>query len=202
MAVNVLSPPTTTKTTTTPTKMNKRFPPLADRTSLSYKLTNLSKQKLAREATAPDPDIRRCLHHFRMHILSVEWAQQETASKITSFEFEDDSESEDEESTQNKTAQIQRKLESIAPTPALTATESVEIEVETQTESPSPKEEEQTIHVHFEVVPQPQHQQPVQTALTVSEEKEKDDGLMDKGQRCLEKAWPSPVQCMPVRIAG
>ena len=45
--------------------MNKRWPPLADRTSLPYKLTSLSRQKLAREATAPNPDIRRCLGHFR-----------------------------------------------------------------------------------------------------------------------------------------
>ncbi|KAL4997154.1 hypothetical protein BDV10DRAFT_170449 [Aspergillus recurvatus] len=202
MAVNVFSnAPRTTTTTTTTTTMNKRFPPLADRSSLSYKLSNLSKQKLAREATAPDPDIRRCLHHFRMHCLSVEWAQQETASKITSFEFEDDSESEDEEAHHGKAEQLQQKLESIAPalTPAPTEPEvqvqaEAVVEAQPETPSPSPKEADQTIHVHFEVV----------APAPLSEEKEKDGagGIVDKGRRCLEKAWPSPAQCMPVRIAG
>ncbi|KAL4812381.1 hypothetical protein BDW67DRAFT_170137 [Aspergillus spinulosporus] len=183
--------------------MNKRFPPLADRSSLSYKLTNLSKQKLAHEATAPDPDIRRCLHHFRMHCLSVEWAQQETASKITSFEFEDDSESEDEEAHQGKAKQLQQKLDSLTPslTPTPTPTPT-EPEAQPQPETPSPsKEADQTIHVHFEVAaPAPTS---TSTAAPLSEEKEKDaGGIVDKGRRCLEKAWPSPAQCMPVRIAG
>ncbi|KAL4774963.1 hypothetical protein BDW60DRAFT_180877 [Aspergillus nidulans var. acristatus] len=208
MAVNVLSSnvsPTTTAPTTA-TTMNKRFPPLADRSSLSYKLTNLSKQKLAREATAPDPDIRRCLHHFRMHCLSVEWAQQETASKITSFEFEDDSESEDEEAHPGKAEQLQQKLDSLTPsltpTPTQTPTEpevqavnEAEAQAQAQPETPSPsKEADQTIHVHFEVA----------APAPLSEEKEKDaaGGIVDKGRRCLEKAWPSPAQCMPVRIAG
>ncbi|KAL4752501.1 hypothetical protein BDW72DRAFT_170924 [Aspergillus terricola var. indicus] len=209
MTVNVFSnaSPTTTATTTA-TTMNKRFPPLADRSSLSYKLTNLSKQKLAREATAPDPDIRRCLHHFRMHCLSVEWAQQETASKITSFEFEDDSESEDEEAHHGKAEQLQQKLDSITPalTPAPTSTEPEvqavnEAQPQPQPEIPSsPKEADQAIQVHFEVVA------PAATPASapLSEEKEKDaaGGIVDKGRRCLEKAWPSPAQCMPVRIAG
>ncbi|KAL4976805.1 hypothetical protein BDW66DRAFT_134342 [Aspergillus desertorum] len=196
MAVTVLSsngPPTTTTT------MNKRFPPLADRTSLSYKLSNLSKQKLAREATAPDPDIRRCLHHFRMHCLSVEWAQQETASKITSFEFEDDSESEDEEAHHGKAEQLQQKLESVTPAPIPTPTPT-----KPETPSPSPKEAGQTIHVHFEVVAPAPASAPSSAPSPQSEEKEKDAAgvIVDKKRRCLEKAWPSPAQCMPVRIAG
>ncbi|KAL4766192.1 uncharacterized protein BDW70DRAFT_125546 [Aspergillus foveolatus] len=210
MAVNVLSSdisPTTTAPTTA-TTMNKRFPPLADRSSLSYKLTNLSKQKLAREATAPDPDIRRCLHHFRMHCLSVEWAQQETASKITSFEFEDDSESEDEEAHQGKAEQLQQKLDSLtpsltsAPTPAPTEPEA-QAQAQPETSSPS-KEADQTIHVHFEVAAPASTSTSAASPAPLSDEKEKDaaGGIVDKGRRCLEKAWPSPAQCMPVRIAG
>ncbi|KAL4924370.1 uncharacterized protein BDV17DRAFT_284747 [Aspergillus undulatus] len=194
MAVNVL-PEALSKPN--PANMNKRLPPLADRSSLSYRLTNLSKQKLAREATAPDPDIRRCLGHFRMHVLSVEFAQQEMATKITSFEFEDDSESEDEE------AQSEQKQGSITTTTTSTSTTpsqpEVEGEVETQETACSTsttKDSDQTIHVHFEVV----------NPTPLSEEKDKDAGIVDKGRRCLEKAqkpfWPSPAQCMPVRIAG
>lgn len=177
--------------------MNKRLPPLADRSSLSYRLTNLSKQKLAREATAPDPDIRRCLVHFRMHCRSVEWTQQEMATKITSFEFEDDSESEDEDHTQSEQQQQQQQqmIESISSRNAVSKDNAV-VESQTEVSSTKPVKDAEQIHVHFEVV------------APVSEEKEKDAGLVDKSRRCLEKAqkpagfWPSPAQCMPVRIAG
>ncbi|KAL3458800.1 hypothetical protein BJX64DRAFT_265930 [Aspergillus heterothallicus] len=199
MAVNVLpeAAPLARGMSSTAPSTNKRLPPLADRSSLTYKLTNLSKQKLAREATAPDPDIRRCLVHFRLHCRSIEWAQQEAATKITSFEFEDD-ESEDEEIKEE-----QGREETPAPSPVtITVTPPPELEaqlpepvVEEQAPStPSPKEAEQTIHVHFEVV------------APMSEEKKDDAGLVDKGRRCIEKAqngfWSSPAQCMPVRIAG
>ncbi|KAL4809598.1 hypothetical protein BDV18DRAFT_132418 [Aspergillus unguis] len=213
MAVNVLPDSLATKTNTTTPSMNKRLPPLADRSSLSYKLTNLSKQKLAREATAPDPDIRRCLVHFRMHCRSVEWSQQEMATKITSFEFEDDSESESEDEDHTHTEQQQQKvLESIqaAATAAAAATPAEEVAVEVAVEVPTtptmPTKDAEPIHVHFEVV------------APVSEEKEKDAGLVEMGRRRLEKAqspsspsttspsssgfWPSPTQCIPVRIAG
>ncbi|KAI9041637.1 uncharacterized protein KD926_006711 [Aspergillus affinis] len=76
--------------------MNPRLPPLANKTSLTYKLTSLSKQKLAREATAPDPDIRRCLGHFRLHVMSMELAQKEMTTRINSFELEDESDEEEE----------------------------------------------------------------------------------------------------------
>lgn len=188
MAVKALPESLTSKAASAPA-INKRLPPLADRSSLSYKLTNLSKQKLAREATAPDPDIRRCLGHFRMHCMSVEFAQQEMATKITSFEFEDDSESEDEEVP--TPAEEQKEIESsttttVTVTPAPTPVEP-EVQVEV-VESPA-KDAEQDIQVHFEVI---------------SDEKDKDAGLVDKSRRCLEKAqiWPSPAQCMPVRIAS
>ncbi|KAL3480218.1 hypothetical protein BJX99DRAFT_220930 [Aspergillus californicus] len=190
MAVNTV--PQAASVTSNSAPMNKRFPPLADKSSLSYKLTNLSKQKLAREATASDPDIRRCLGHFRLHCRSIEWAQQEVATKITSFEFEDDSESEEEESRYEEPEQLPQQEAPSSPTPA--AAEPV---IETSPEAPSSptKDAEQTIHVHFDVV----------TSLSDSEkENEKDAGIVDKGRRCLEKAqkpfWPG--QCMPVRIAG
>lgn len=93
MAVQSLPP---TNTTTKPSTMNPRLPPLANKSSLTYKLTSLSKQKLAREATAPDPDIRRCLGHFRLHVMSMEWAQKEMTSRINSFELEDESDDEEE----------------------------------------------------------------------------------------------------------
>ncbi|KAL4941336.1 hypothetical protein BDV06DRAFT_5187 [Aspergillus oleicola] len=200
MAVNVL--PESLSSKPNPSTMNKRLPPMADRSSLSYRLTNLSKQKLAREATAPDPDIRRCLGHFRMHVLSVEFAQQEMATKITSFEFEDDSESEDEEAqTEGRQERIKNTTTTAAAATATTAIEpevevEVEVETESQSETESTKDSDQTIHVHFEV----------HTPSSLSEEKDKDTGIVDKGRRCIEKAqtgfWPSPAQCMPVRIAG
>lgn len=187
MAVGALPESLTSKAASAPA-INKRLPPLADRSSLSYKLTNLSKQKLAREATAPDPDIRRCLGHFRMHCMSVEFAQQEMATKITSFEFEDDSESEDEEA--QTPAEEQKDIESsttatVTVTPAPTPVEP-EVQVEV-VESPT-KDSEKDIQVHVEVI----------------SDDDKDAGLVDKSRRCLEKAqiWPSPAQCIPVRIAS
>ncbi|KAL2858353.1 hypothetical protein BJX68DRAFT_262880 [Aspergillus pseudodeflectus] len=197
MAVNVLPQATTPLArglSSTAPSTNKRLPPLADRSSLTYKLTNLSKQKLAREATAPDPDIRRCLVHFRLHCRSIEWAQQEAATKITSFEFEDD-ESEDEEA---KEEQQEREEASSPVTITVTPPEPEAVQAQQAEEVSStttiPSKEDQTILVHFEVV------------APMSDEKKEDAGIVDKGRRCIEKAqngfWPSPGQCMPVRIAG
>ncbi|KAJ5620532.1 hypothetical protein N7510_004516 [Penicillium lagena] len=82
---------------------NKRWPPIANRNALPYKLTVISKEKLAREATAPDPDLRRCVAHFRLHCGSVEWTEKDMSSKISSFEFEDtDEEDEPEEHNDSK----------------------------------------------------------------------------------------------------
>ncbi|KAJ5527574.1 hypothetical protein N7513_011733 [Penicillium frequentans] len=75
----------------------KRWPPMANRNALPYKLTVISKEKLAREATAPDPDLRRCVAHFRLHCGSVLWTENDMKSRISSFEFEEsESESEDD----------------------------------------------------------------------------------------------------------
>ncbi|KKK21891.1 hypothetical protein AOCH_007779 [Aspergillus ochraceoroseus] len=202
--------------------MNKRWPPLADKTSLPYRLTTLSKQKLAREATAPDPDIRRCLGHFRLHCRSMEWAQHDMTTKINSFELEDDeseSESEDDEPrpirrqdaltaetpTENVSpaaaAQTQPKPEpEMTTTPTPTKDNSTTIVVVVQeipAESTPEPQQAQAIRIHFEVSPPPS-----------SEESEEKDGLLEKGRSCLEKTvqrksfWPSAGQCMPVRITG
>lgn len=77
-------------------RTKKRWPPMANRNTLPYKLTLISKEKLAREATAPDPCLRRCVAHFRLHCGSVEWTENEMKSRISSFEFEEtDEEDED-----------------------------------------------------------------------------------------------------------
>ncbi|KAL2832158.1 hypothetical protein BDW59DRAFT_139805 [Aspergillus cavernicola] len=187
MAVNALPEPPSLGPPSNSPSMNKRLPPLADKASLSYRLTNLSKQKLAREATAPDPDIRRCLTHFRLHVRSIELAQQEVATKITSFEFEDD-ESEEEEARQEELEERQ------GPTPVPTSVEPA-IQAQTEMLSTPSDEAEQTMQAHLDAV----------TSLS-DDENEKDAGIVDKGRRCLEKAqkpfWPSPAQCIPVRIAG
>lgn len=74
---------------------NKRWPPMANRNALPYKLTLISKEKLAREATAPDPCLRRCVAHFRLHCGSIEWTENDMKSRISSFDFEE-TDSEDE----------------------------------------------------------------------------------------------------------
>ncbi|KAF3385514.1 hypothetical protein F1880_002327 [Penicillium rolfsii] len=76
---------------------NKRWPPMANRNALPYKLTVISKEKLTREATAPDPDLRRCVAHFRLHCGSVLWTENDMKSRISSFDFEEtDEEDEDD----------------------------------------------------------------------------------------------------------
>ncbi|KAJ5777333.1 hypothetical protein N7520_000579 [Penicillium odoratum] len=81
--------------------IRKRWPPMANRNALPYKLTVISKEKLAREATAPDPDLRRCVAHFRLHCGSVLWTENDMKSRISSFEFEE-SESESEDDSEHK----------------------------------------------------------------------------------------------------
>lgn len=48
--------------------------------ALPDKLTATSKEKLAREATAPDPDLRRCVAHFRLHCVSVQSTEKPRTS--------------------------------------------------------------------------------------------------------------------------
>ncbi|KAB8271826.1 hypothetical protein BDV30DRAFT_138834 [Aspergillus minisclerotigenes] len=175
--------------------MNKRWPPLADKTSLPYKLTTLSRQKLAREATAPDPDIRRCLGHFRLHVISMEWAQKDMTTRINSFELEDDESEEEEEDSKRDDAQEKDSDES----------DSTEEE----------KEDSETKAKDGTATDAPSDKEPVQVTFTVSFDQsapsppspsdEKEQGLLEKGRNCLEKTkhlWQSPAQCIPVRIAG
>ncbi|KAF7131335.1 hypothetical protein CNMCM5793_004449 [Aspergillus hiratsukae] len=169
--------------------MNKRWPPLADKTSLPYKLTTLSKQKLAREATAPDPDIRRCLGHFRLHCTSMEWAQRDMTSRINSFDLDSDSEDE-EEVHDDEVEQPAPEVESPVEKGTITITE-------------SSTKEETTLHVSFEVVSTVSASTP--STQTTEQEKE---SLLEKGRSCLEKTvqmkhfWPARGPCLPVRIAG
>ncbi|KAJ5587662.1 uncharacterized protein N7459_003427 [Penicillium hispanicum] len=76
---------------------NKRWPPMANRNTLPYKLTVISKEKLAREATAPDPSLRRCVAHFRLHCGSVMWTENDMKSRISSFDFEETDEEDESE---------------------------------------------------------------------------------------------------------
>ncbi|KAI9928815.1 hypothetical protein ASPWEDRAFT_346482 [Aspergillus wentii DTO 134E9] len=206
--------------------MNKRWPPLADKTSLPFKLTALSRQKLAREATAADPDIRRCLGHFRLHCTSMEWAQKDMTSRINSFDLEDDTESEDEEEETKNERQAklnvfvqqkskEEKKESSTSTKTETTNTTTPAEPEPRQQQQQQQEEKQEqnnsmakeptsteteIHVQFEV--------PARPPSPNSAEKDKENGLLEKGRSCLEKTvqrkhfWPSPGQCLPVRISG
>ncbi|PYH92183.1 hypothetical protein BO71DRAFT_285928, partial [Aspergillus ellipticus CBS 707.79] len=169
--------------------MNKRWPPLADKSSLPYKLTTLSRQKLAREATAPDPDIRRCLGHFRLHCMSMEWAQKEMTTRINSFDLEDDSEDESDREDEDKKDDDHKD-------------ESQEVE------SAEKATEKTTVHISFHVsAPAAAEKEREEKEKASTAEKEK-ESLLEKGRSCIEKGtqrkhfWPSPAQCLPVRIAG
>ncbi|KAJ5382927.1 hypothetical protein N7517_000838 [Penicillium concentricum] len=93
------APKTPKPTASVPIVQNKRWPPMANRNALPYKLTHISKEKLAREATAPDPDLRRCVAHFRLHCGSVSWTENDMKSRISSFDFEDTDEEDDVDET-------------------------------------------------------------------------------------------------------
>ncbi|KAE8348825.1 hypothetical protein BDV28DRAFT_142608 [Aspergillus coremiiformis] len=172
--------------------MNKRWPPLADKTSLPYKLTTLSRQKLAREATAPDPDIRRCLGHFRLHVISMEWAQKDMTTRINSFELEDD-ESEEEEEDSKRDDGLDKK-----DTDKSDSNDDEEQSKDLRTEATEKSSDKEPVHVTFSVSFE-------QSAPSLPDTEKEDKGLLEKGRNCLEKTkhfWPSPGQCIPVRIAG
>ncbi|KAL4893972.1 hypothetical protein BDV59DRAFT_176567 [Aspergillus ambiguus] len=194
-----------TKPTPSPlsSNMNKRWPPLADKSSLPYKLTTLSKQKLAREATAPDPDIRRCLGHFRLHCMSMEWAQRDMTTRINSIELESESESESEESEPDDTSSApgprsDEPADSLDRSDVVTSDDSESDGDGSAVSEPRDGETGGTMHVRFEVS--------FQQASADDAEKDK-EGLLEKGRNCLEKTvqrssnfWPSPGPCMTVRI--
>jgi hypothetical protein len=61
------------------------------------KLADLSKQKLWKEASTGDPDLRRCLGHHRLLRRSVQEAQEDMKRYLGKVvEYEDDSDDEDE----------------------------------------------------------------------------------------------------------
>ncbi|PLN81480.1 hypothetical protein BDW42DRAFT_168762 [Aspergillus taichungensis] len=205
-----------------PPNTNKRWPPMADKTSLPFRLTTLSKQKLAREATAPDPDIRRCLCHFRLHVMSVEMAQKDMTTRINSFDLESESESEDEDAGNHKKNHV-------SGTPAVPEPSSKKDDK--LDSGAGDAEKDSAIHVHFEVsfeqsantsteqsantfkeqsanmskeLSQSQTQQAPPPSQTTGKESDP-DGLLEKGRNCLEKTknlWPSPGQCLPIQISG
>ncbi|KAJ5279804.1 hypothetical protein N7478_005176 [Penicillium angulare] len=101
--------------------VRKRWPPMANRNALPYKLTVISKEKLAREATAPDPDLRRCVAHFRIHCGTVLWTENDMKSRISSFEFEEsESESEDDFEHKKEVIKPQQKSQSTFVTVQIT----------------------------------------------------------------------------------
>jgi hypothetical protein len=51
---------------------------------LLRRLSVISKEKLEREATAEDPDLRRCVAHFRLHCVLVRWAENIIRSHLDS----------------------------------------------------------------------------------------------------------------------
>ena len=107
---------------------NKRWPPMANRNALPYKLTVISKEKLTREATAPDPDLRRCVAHFRLHCGSVLWTENDMKSRISSFDFE-----ETDEEDENDLPEIKMQSE----TNAFVRVEATETPVNTELASQS-----------------------------------------------------------------
>ncbi len=90
---------------------------MANRNALPYKLTHLSKEKLAREATAPDPDLRRCVAHFRLHCGSVSWTENDMKSRISSFDFEDTDEEDEMDEIKNTELPVLRNRAPANETP-------------------------------------------------------------------------------------
>lgn len=197
--------------------MNKRWPPLADKTSLPYKLTSLSRQKLAREATAPNPDIRRCLGHFRLHCSSMEWAQKDMTTRINSFEMEDDDEDEEEEVQQQ-----QQEEKEIKELPLLGADHEDKNKVKGRKDDEDEEgSDRKPLHVRFQISVKPSTTTTTTTTpsqssssqsstssspSSPSESENAKDGLLEKGISCIQKTrqhfWSNPGQCIPIRIAN
>lgn len=217
MAITSLDMTPANFSATNPT-MNKRWPPLADKTSLPYRLTSLSRQKLAREATAPNPDIRRCLGHFRLHCSSMEWAQKEMTTRISSFELEDDEEEEEEESEKEKQKQEEKQLSLLGSHDEETKNRIRSRKDDEDEEGAGKKELRVQFHISVTPstpAPSPTSPAPSQSPAPSSNESSDDtektkekDGILEKGISCLEKTvqrrhfWPTPGQCIPVRLAG
>lgn len=180
--------------------LNKRFPPLADRTSLPARLTGLSRQKLAREATAPDPDVRRCLAHFRLHVASVEWTNNDVNRQIGSIEMEDDDEDcTGDEPQSNPNEEATEKNGNEEPIKNIEGGDSLQ--------TPPSQTQPEVLHVSFEV--QASANDALDPPITPCEppsEPKKEEGLLERGRNCLENVqknfWSASGQCVPVSIAS
>lgn len=187
--------------------LNKRLPPLADRTSLPHKLTGLSRQKLAREATAPDPDVRRCLAHFRLHVASMEWTSKNVTQQISSFEMEDDDE--EEETNENEKEEEKKEEEQQQKQDANEEKKTDDAETPPQSET---KPSTETLHVTFKIPPTSPPSPPGEEEEPSTEQPpasvSKEENLLERGRNCIEKSvqkthfWSSTGQCIPVSIAS
>lgn len=176
--------------------LNKRFPPLADRSSLPHRLSGLSRQKLAREATAPDPDVRRCLAHFRLHVASIEWTSKDVNRQISSFELEEeDDDEEDKNENEDEDENEKRNLKHDQNDKGGSHGKADDHTVQPPPSQASPIE---VLHVSFEV----------NDALAQQSPPSKEEGLLERGRSCIEKTvqkkhfWSTSGQCVPVRIAS
>lgn len=177
------SPKTPKPPASVPIVPNKRWPPMANRNALPYKLTHLSKEKLAREATAPDPDLRRCVAHFRLHCGSVMWTENDMKSRISSFDFEETDEEDEMEDMENVELPVLRSR--VPPT-----------EPETERTEQLPTQEP----VAVAATPATQPSTQAQTSPEHSEH-----GFLEKGRNCLEATskhlWTGG-SCMVSPIGG
>ncbi|KAJ5926646.1 hypothetical protein N7516_008419 [Penicillium verrucosum] len=175
------TPKTPKPTASVPIIQNKRWPPMANRNALPYKLTHLSKEKLAREATAPDPDLRRCVAHFRLHCGSVSWTENDMKSRISSFDFED-TDDEDDVDEINTELPVLRNRAPANETP-VEATEQISIKSE----------------------PVAVVATPAAPASPTTPENSTEHGFLEKGRNCLEATskhlWTGG-SCMVSPIAG
>ncbi|OJJ50680.1 hypothetical protein ASPZODRAFT_126605 [Penicilliopsis zonata CBS 506.65] len=72
--------------------LNKRWPPLAEKHSMPYRLTVLSRGKITHEARSADPDLRRCLGHLHIHRRSMEWADEDVRQRLSAIELDSEEE--------------------------------------------------------------------------------------------------------------
>ncbi|KGO66064.1 hypothetical protein PITC_055980 [Penicillium italicum] len=174
-------PKTPKPTASVPIVQNKRWPPMANRNALPYKLTHLSKEKLAREATAPDPDLRRCVAHFRLHCGSVSWTENDMKSRISSFDFEDTDEEDDVDEINTELPVLKNRAAANEP--------SVEVAEQISVKS-------QPVAVAAT---------PATLTPPTSPETSSEHGFLEKGRNCLEATskhlWTGG-SCMVSPIAG
>ncbi|RMJ20955.1 hypothetical protein PHISP_08173, partial [Aspergillus sp. HF37] len=176
--------------------------------------------KLAREATAPDPDVRRCLAHFRLHVASMEWTSKDVRSQISSVEMEEEEEDDDDDNDEDEDEDANQKAKGLEERLSR-GTVGAEVKKEEDSQKsdssqPQPQQSSPTpdvLRVSFHVQQRPvsnddepvqQEQQPQQPPSPPR----KDDGILERSRSCLEKTgqkkhfWLSSGQCVPVRIAS